>query len=179
MNSWAFFNANNGNELNRGRQGGESEAHKLAQRYADTGGYPVEYISEGALHSVDRLQDDEPVHGKVVEPTPEPKPEPAHIKWLLEYGACKEGIAFASKYPTLQAAWDACDNIEYLAWVALSGVEAKLGVRIGIVNKPEYVARFMPIHKARDVAEAEADETGEDPCDLFRAEIKCPVIEGE
>lgn len=105
--------------------------------------------------------------------------DPPHVRWLCKEAACAPGIGFASKYPTLKAAWDACEDLDHLTWVAITGVEVASGVCSKGLDRESRLTLFGPIYRARDCAEDQADETGEDPCDLFRAVVECPVIEGE
>lgn len=66
--NWAFFTADAGNELCRGWQGTEEQAHALAQRKANDIGEAVEYIDESDLSAHDPESDDEAPIGEVVEP---------------------------------------------------------------------------------------------------------------
>lgn len=40
-----------------------------------------------------------------------------HIECLQSIDACDPAIEYARKYPTLAAAWDACDNLEWMLWL--------------------------------------------------------------
>ena len=75
-----------------------------------------------------------------------------HVEWLKKYGACSEGVSFASRYETLQAAWDACTSMEHLRWVARAPID------------DEYHAKRAPID----------DEYAS--CDAFRSIVACPVV---
>lgn len=53
-----------------------------------------------------------------------------HTLTLRKLNACDEAVEFASKYPTLQKAWDACERGDWLLWYA--------GIKAG---KPESAKR--------------------------------------
>ena len=40
-----------------------------------------------------------------------------HIEYLQSICACDSAIKYARGYPTLAAAWDACDNLDWLLWL--------------------------------------------------------------
>ena len=40
-----------------------------------------------------------------------------HIKKLVIMDACDEAVDFARKFPTSQAAWDACDRGDWMLWL--------------------------------------------------------------
>jgi hypothetical protein len=42
----------------------------------------------------------------------------AHIRLLRALGACSDAIVFAEKYPSLKAAWKACQRGDWLCWFA-------------------------------------------------------------
>jgi hypothetical protein len=68
MENWAFFSAENGNELARGWQGTEGQARKLARSKAALIGGAVEFIAESELRRPDGADDDwTPPDGEVVE----------------------------------------------------------------------------------------------------------------
>lgn len=67
MNTWAFFDADNGAEITRGWQGYTDQARALAQRFANERDVRVEFLPESELGLA---SDDgyEPPNGEVVEP---------------------------------------------------------------------------------------------------------------
>ncbi len=67
-----------------------------------------------------------------------------HIQWLKKHGACAEGLAFARKYPTLQAAWDACTSLDHLKWVANAPIRAEYEAKRAPIWA-EYEAKRAPI----------------------------------
>jgi len=42
----------------------------------------------------------------------------SYIDKLIKLNACREAIRWARDYPTFQAAWDKCENAEWMLWVA-------------------------------------------------------------
>ena len=38
------------------------------------------------------------------------------VKALKRAGACREAVEWAGQYPTLQAAWDACERGDWMLW---------------------------------------------------------------
>ena len=42
---------------------------------------------------------------------------PHFIEYLQSIPACCPAIEYARQYPTLAAAWDACDNVEWMLWL--------------------------------------------------------------
>ena len=40
-----------------------------------------------------------------------------HIEYLHSVRACYAAVEYARQYPTLAAAWDACDNVDWMLWV--------------------------------------------------------------
>lgn len=100
-----------------------------------------------------------------------------HIEWLERYNACAAGLRFASQYETLREAWDACTNVEHLAWVAETGVEHALGVSIDGMTTDEYDQYVAPIERARDDACDQYLGDAQARCDAFRAEVDCPEVD--
>ena len=45
------------------------------------------------------------------------KREPQHVLKLRRMGACREAVEFAKKFKTLQAAWNACRNPDWMQWL--------------------------------------------------------------
>lgn len=69
MDSWAFFNAESGDELTRGWQGTEDQARALAQRWANESGSGVEFQTEESLFVPEGADEDwAPGSGEVVDP---------------------------------------------------------------------------------------------------------------
>ena len=40
-----------------------------------------------------------------------------HIEYLESLGACSEAVEYASQFPALQAAWDACERGDWMLWL--------------------------------------------------------------
>jgi hypothetical protein len=109
-----------------------------------------------------------------------------HIEWLKKHGACEGGIAFASQYETLQEAWDACEIIDYLAWVSMTAAEIRATGKSW--NESDDAWKGAPLgarsawretRDAADQAERVDLERGESVCDVFRGLIPCPEIGAE
>ena len=41
-----------------------------------------------------------------------------HIEALNDLGACKEAVEYAAQFPSLRAAWDACERGDWMLWLA-------------------------------------------------------------
>ncbi len=57
-----------------------------------------------------------------------------HAAQLKMRGACHLAVQFANQYETPQAAWDACDNFEWMNWLLISmryrGVTREMACRL-------------------------------------------------
>jgi len=42
----------------------------------------------------------------------------SYIDKLIKLDACREAIRWAKDYPTFQAAWDKCEDAEWMLWIA-------------------------------------------------------------
>ena len=48
-----------------------------------------------------------------------------HIEYLQSIRACTPAIEYARQYPTLAAAWDACENLDWLLWLCDQSLPVK------------------------------------------------------
>ena len=51
----------------------------------------------------------------------------SHIEKLQQMRACREGIEYARQFPTLQAAWDACERPDWMCWLLRKTVTGENG----------------------------------------------------
>jgi hypothetical protein len=96
-----------------------------------------------------------------------------HIEWLKKHGACSEGLSFARKYQTPQAAWDACKDLNYLKWVACASLDDEYRAKCASLDDG-YLAKCAPIDdeyraKLSTIAAART-------CDELRATVACPEV---
>jgi hypothetical protein len=61
---------------------------------------------------------------------------------LIKFGACSEGVVFASKYHTLQEAWDACENPIWMTWFLK---KLKLQKRVYVEVAVELAKHVLPL----------------------------------
>ena len=50
-----------------------------------------------------------------------------------KYHPCKEGIKFRSRFNSFEEAWNACENVDWMLWIA-----DKVGVKHIIINATRY-----------------------------------------
>ena len=50
-----------------------------------------------------------------------------HAEKLQQMQACREGIEYARQFPTLQAAWDACERPDWMCWLLRETVTGENG----------------------------------------------------
>ena len=50
-----------------------------------------------------------------------------HTEKLQQMQACREGIEYARQFPTLQAAWDACERPDWMGWLLERSVTGENG----------------------------------------------------
>jgi len=69
-------------------------------------------------------------------------------KELTRIGACQEAIEWAADFETLQQAWDACQNPDWMLWY-LWGTDCgyNMAIEREIFNTPEIRARANIIRK--------------------------------
>lgn len=62
---------------------------------------------------------------------------------LIDLGACEDAVTFASQYPTIGEAWDACERGDWMLWLA---AKAGLCTREQLVLAACACARLALVH---------------------------------
>jgi hypothetical protein len=97
-----------------------------------------------------------------------------HITWLRDHGACYAGLAFAKRFPTLKAAWDACEDLEHLRWVATATAERAYDEALATARRAydealatarrAYLEAIAPARRAYDESRGGLTRSGRTPC---------------
>ena len=78
---------------------------------------------------------------------------------LRKLGACSEAVEWAKGYPTLQAAWDACERADWMLWlVARVDGEIRPVTRLAMCACARTALRYVPAGEDQPLR---AIETGE------------------
>lgn len=72
----------------------------------------------------------------------------AHVEYLRSLGACPPAIEFADRSPNLRAAWDACGEPGWLAWLARRTAPDETAVRVVVGALAECARIALPAWEA-------------------------------
>ena len=103
------------------------------------------------------------------------------MKTLQELGACRQGLAFAPQFPTLQAAWAACERPDWMLWyLGAVGTDRKVLVLCACdcarLALPIYETRYPDDPRPRKAIEtAEAWARGEATLERVRAHADADI----